>query len=111
MFKECRLRKRASFRYVYHNGTAVSGELMTLIFVKTKGVKVGVSVSKKIGKSVVRNLVKRRINENFMRLMPRLNGEYNYVVVAKPGIKEAGFHEIGSALDALLNKAGHLKNV
>ncbi len=111
MLKRCRLRKNASFQYVYRKGTAVSSDMMTLIYVKTKGLKVGVSVSKKIGKSVVRNLIKRRINENFMRLIPRLRDEYNYVVVAKDGIRGADFRSIGETLEELLTRAGHLKNV
>ena len=108
MLKRCRLRKNASFQYVYRKGTAVSSDLMTLIFVKAKGLKVGVSVSRKIGKSVVRNLAKRRINENFMRLIPRLKDEYNYVVVAKEGIAGADFRSIGESLETLLIRAGHL---
>ena len=88
MLKRCRLRKNASFQYVYRKGTAVSSDLMTLIF--------------------VRNLAKRRINENLMRLIPRLKDEYNYVVVAKEGIAGADFRSIGESLETLLIRAGHL---
>ena len=81
---------------------------MVLNFVPAHSNKVGVSVSKKIGKSVVRNLVKRRIYEQFATYMSRLNGKHNYVVVARERISEASFDEIGSTLDFLLHKAGHI---
>lgn len=82
---------------------------MVLNFVPAHSNKVGVSVSKKIGKSVVRNLVKRRIYEQFATFMPRLNGTHNYVVVAREPIKDASFQEIGSCLDFLLHKARHIE--
>ncbi len=81
---------------------------MVLNFVPAHSNKVGVSVSKKIGKSVVRNLVKRRIYEQFAIFMPKLKGSHNYVVVAREQISEASFEEIGSNLDFLLHKAGHI---
>ena len=103
-----RLKKNASFQYIYRNGTEVSGELMTMLFVKARGVKLGVSVSKKVGKSVKRSLVKRRINNAFSCFIPHLKGEYNYVLVAREGIADRDFWEIKSAVEALLKRAGHL---
>ena len=103
-----RLKRNASFNYVYKKGSSISSPLMVLNFVPAHSNKVGVSVSKKIGKSVVRNLVKRRIYEQFATYMPRLNGKHNYVVVARERISEASFDEIGNTLDFLLHKAGHI---
>ena len=58
-----RLRKNKHFKYVYKHGETKGYKLLLLTFVKSKisEPKVGFSVSKKIGKSVVRNKVKRRI--------------------------------------------------
>lgn len=81
---------------------------MVLNFVPAHSNKVGVSVSKKIGKSVQRNLIKRRIYEQFATFMPRLNSTHNYVVVVRERIREASFEEIGRCIDFLLHKAGHL---
>lgn len=105
-----RLTKNASFGYVYRKGETVGGKLAVLAYVPAKCTKVGVSVSKKVGKSVVRSLVKRRINENFATLIPTIVGSYNYVVVAKEPIAAASYAEIGSELRALLTKAGHIKS-
>ncbi len=81
---------------------------MVLNFVPASSNKVGVSVSKKIGKSVVRNLVKRRIYAQFATRIPLIKGSYNYVVVARDKIREATFEQIGESLDTLLHKAGHI---
>lgn len=103
-----RLKKNASFQYIYRNGTEVQGALMTMLFVRARGIKVGVSVSKKVGKSVERSLVKRRINNAFACFIPQIKGEYNYVLVAHEGIAEKDFWEIKSATESLLKRAGHL---
>lgn len=109
MQKAYRLTKNASFGYVYRKGEAVGGKLAVLAYVPAKNIKVGVSVSKKVGKSVVRSLVKRRINESFAKLIPLIGGGYNYVVVAKEPVAEASFAEIGAELKSLLVRAGHIK--
>ena len=62
----------------------------------------------KIGKAVVRNLVKRRIKEAFRALIPSLLVKCNYVVVAKEGIGEKSFSEIRGELIKLLSKFGHI---
>ncbi len=86
----------------------MSSHLFGLLYVKAATTKVGVAVSKKIGGSVVRNLVKRRIKENFRILLPALTVSANYVVSAKKGIENASFSEIGEELKRLLKKVGHL---
>ena len=86
MQRAYRLKKNASFSYVYRKGQSYAHPLLVLEFVPAKGIKVGVSVSKKVGKSVVRNLAKRRIYESFARLIPEITGEYTYVVVARNAV-------------------------
>ena len=103
-----RLKKNASFSYVYKKGSSLSSPIMVLSFVPARSNKVGVSISKKVGKSVTRSLIKRRIYENFATYMPALKGNHNYVVIAKEGIVNASFIEIGESIKQLLHKAGHL---
>ena len=82
---------------------------MAISYVKAFNTKVGVSVSKKIGKSVTRNLVKRRIKENFATIIPSITESHNYVVVARSGIENATFQEIGDEIKKLLSKIRHIK--
>lgn len=108
MNKESRLTNNASFNYIYKHGAYLPSRLFGLLYVKASTVKVGIVVSKKIGKSVVRNLIKRRIKENFRLILPELTAKANYVVSAKEGIEKASYEQIGEELRRLLKKAGHL---
>lgn len=105
---ENRLRKNKQFIYVYKHGETKSYELLTLTYVKTKlkTVKVGFSVSKKIGKSVVRNKVKRRLRESFVSLLKNVNKSYNYVFTAKKGIEEKSYFEIRQNMLEILKRNG-----
>ena len=79
---------------------------MSLVYLKTKykTFKVGFSVSKKIGKSVVRNKVKRQLRECFYSLKNNVNNSYNYVFVAREGIDDMSFLEIKNNMKELLIK-------
>jgi ribonuclease P protein component len=79
---------------------------MVVLFVRTKYfLKVGFSISKKIGNSVVRNKTKRRLREVFRSLIPDLNKKYNYIVVAREAAAAATYMELLNAMTALLKKA------
>ena len=80
------------------------------MFVKTKlgGYKVGFSISKKIGKAVVRNKVKRRMRACFEHLHPLVNNRHNYIFVAKSGIENLSFIELKNEMQSILKKANLL---
>lgn len=83
---------------------------MTLVCAKSRygGVRVGFSVSKKVGNSVVRNRTRRRLKEAFRTFLPVLGGNYSLVFVARPTIREAEFAELLRQMQSLLKKAGLL---
>ena len=110
--KQFRLTKRKMFGYIYKNGTAKHADNMILIFTpkKAKGYKVGFSVSKKIGKAHLRNLVKRRMREAFKKIMPNVNINYNYEILAKPTIYNKTFNEIYVEMFQLIKKSGMISN-
>ncbi|MCL2630123.1 MAG: ribonuclease P protein component [Firmicutes bacterium] len=108
MKKANRLTNNASFSYIYKHGKAVHGAVLAVHFVVAGSIKVGISVSKKIGKSVIRSKVKRRIKESFRHIIPLLSAKCNYVVSAKEGIAEKDFAYIDKELRALLKRVKHL---
>ncbi len=109
MQKVYRLTLNGSFRYIYRNGTSVASKRLVLYKVPAHNLKVGISVGKKVGNSVTRSKVKRRIRENFRLLIPRISDKYNYVVLAKNACAEADFYEIKSDLISVLEKSGVYK--
>lgn len=106
MQKIYRLTKRSSFSYIYKKGLVKSNKVLTLHFISATSIKVGVSVSKKIGKAVTRNLVKRRVKESFRKLIPEIKQKGNYIFVARVGIEALTFDEISREIKSLLKRAG-----
>ena len=84
-----RLKKRKEFNYLYNNGTAKHTKNITLVYNPTKYrmIKIGFSVSKKVGKAHLRNLIKRRLREIVRLFVPVLKDNFNVVLIAKAGIE------------------------
>ena len=70
--------------------------------------RVGFSVSKKIGNSVTRNLIKRRLRSAFDKHIAGVKPEYNIIVIARQPILGCKFSEISEAFEYTLKKAGLL---
>ncbi len=104
----CTLKKNKEFNFVYRRGKAVGAKNMTLVFVKSRygGVRVGFSVSKKVGNSVVRNRTRRQLKEAYRTRIEALSGNYSLVFVARNTIAQADFSEICRDMRYLLKKAG-----
>ncbi|BDF59849.1 ribonuclease P protein component [Christensenellaceae bacterium] len=104
------LKKNKEFNFVYRRGKPASSRDMTLICAKGRygGVRVGFSVSKKVGNSVVRNRTRRRLKEAFRTFLPVLSGNYSLVFVARPTISDTEFLDICLQMQKLLKKAGLL---
>lgn len=56
--------------------------------------KIGISIGKKVGGSVVRNGVKRLIRENYRLIEYGVNVGYTIVFVPRPDCKDASFFDI-----------------
>ncbi len=111
MQKKYRLKSSRSFDIIYKKGRGVSEPSMTLVHLASKynNIKVGFVTGKKVGKSVVRNKVKRRMREAFRTLIPRVKEGYSYIFVAKAPIAEMDYHEILLTMERILVKAEKIK--
>ena len=109
MERSYRLQKNRAFQYVYRKGHSVACRNLVLLAAPGRGLKVGFSVSKKVGNAVTRNKVKRRLRECFR---PHLGDVKNglYVIVARPCAAEAAFRTLQKDVAYLLKKQGALKD-
>ncbi|MDK2793724.1 MAG: ribonuclease protein component [Caldanaerobacter sp.] len=104
--KLTKLKKAQEFKRVYSNGKTVANRFIVMYYMPN-GLQVnraGYSVSKKIGKSVVRNRVKRLLHESFRLLNSNLRQGYDVVFVARGKIAEADFHTLKESIEKLLKK-------
>jgi ribonuclease P protein component len=94
------------FRAVYERGQRFSTPFFTAFILKTGGheQRLGVTVTRKLGGSVIRNRCKRRIRELFRRRHPPAsNGVgYDLVINAKPGLTTADYQQLVEAFEQVL---------
>ena len=77
---------------------------MVLIYLRARELKVGFSVSAKVGNSVTRNRVRRRMKEDFRLLRPSLVPG-KYIFIARTGAAEAPYPEMAREMKSLLKRA------
>ena len=103
-----RLRKRSDFLRAQACGARRAGRYLVVYAVseaaaaRAPGVRLGITASRKVGKAVVRNRVKRWVRESYRRLAPRPAVARDLVVIAKPAAAATTFHGIASELRRLL---------
>ena len=92
---------------MYKAGSHFSEKALVLYVTtsKTRDIKVGFAVTKKIGKAVVRNLTKRRLREIVAKQLPKVKQNYNIILVAKDNISNFSFAELEKQFINLLRQA------
>lgn len=75
---------------------------------KLPHVRVGFSVSKKVGNSVCRNRAKRRLRECMTPLLPYIRPGHNVIIIARPAVLDEPFLGLCQSMEKQLNKAGLL---
>ena len=100
------LKKNRDFQFVYQNGKSFGNRYLVMYALENhkQGNRLGISVSKKVGNSVVRHRVVRLIRESYRLNETKFVGGVDMVVIARPGAKERNFFEIESALLHLARK-------
>ena len=107
------LKKNRDFQLVYKEGKSLANRYLVL-YVKENGLeknRVGISVSKKVGNSIVRHRLTRLIRESYRLQEDMFNSGLDMVVIARVSAKGKGYKEISSALMHLGKLHGVLKEV
>lgn len=94
------LKKYGDFQRVYKKGRSYANKYLIMYVLKqdTQKNRIGISVSKKVGNSVVRHRLTRLIRESYRLNETRFVRGLDIVVIARPGAKEKNFFDIESAL-------------
>jgi ribonuclease P protein component len=98
------------FRRLYHTNGQANGYLVLYARKNRTGTnRVGITVSKKLGKAHVRNRVRRRLREVYRLNEEKFRPGWDIVVVARSRCVEAPFPCLTENYLALAQKAGILK--
>lgn len=107
------LKKNYEFQRVYGRGKyASSRTLVVYVLANRSGTRrVGITTSKKVGKSVVRNRIRRLIRENLRLVIGSLPLGRDIVIVARKADEAAGFDSVGHELRSLFARLGLLERL
>ena len=106
------IRKNSDFNKVYDNKKSYAGKFLVMYILKNGDVesnRLGISVSHKVGNSVVRHTLSRRMREIFKKNNERLEKPYDIVVVYRKGAEKTEFFNLNEEFIELCNKHGIYK--
>lgn len=94
------LKKNRDFQNVYRHGKSCANRLLVMYVLKNDSERnrFGISVSKKVGNSVVRHHITRLLRESYRLHEDMFHSGWDIAVIARAGAKNASYHEINSAL-------------
>ena len=114
MKKEFRIKKNKEFQIVFKGGKSWANRQFIIYILKKPEqpkFRIGLSVSKKIGNSVMRNRIKRCIRQVFLELKGEIKTGQDYVIIARKPVSEMDFHEIKKSLSHLLKLSKVIKRL
>ena len=106
------IKKNDEFKTVYHCGKSYANKYLVMYILRNnmKNNRLGISVSKKVGNSVVRHRIARLLRESFRLNDEKFHSGWDIVVVARMGAKGKNYRDIESAFLHLGKLHGIYKN-
>ncbi len=102
------LKKTQDFSFVYQRGKSYANRTLVLYVFRKKDSdrnRVGISVSKKVGNSVIRHHLTRLVRESYRLHETEFVRGVDMIVLVRPGAKESDFFTIERALLSLGKRA------
>ncbi len=99
MKRETTLKENYEFRRVYNKGKTGVSPFLVVYARPNRSVRnrLGVTVSTKLGKAVVRNRIRRRLREIYRLSQPEMKQGYDIVLVARTRAVTASYPELDRA--------------
>jgi len=112
VFKMESLKRNQDFQNVYKKGKSFANKYLVMYLMENKQNqnRIGISVSKKVGNSVVRHRVKRLIKESYRLNNGNFIQGYDIIVIARTTAKGKSYREMESALNHLAKLHHIMKN-
>ena len=94
------LKSNRDFQKVFKNGRSKANKYLVMYVAENNSNinRLGISVSKKVGNSVVRHYIKRCLKEAYRLHENMFNSGLDIVVIARQGAHDIKYHELESAL-------------
>ena len=101
--------KNRDFQIVYQKGKSYANKYLVMYILRnnTEENRLGISVSKKVGNSVIRHRITRLIRESYRLQESKFQNGFDIVVIARASAKGKTYQEIESAMIHL----GKLHNI
>ena len=93
------LKNSREFKRVYDNGKSYANKYLVMYIYNNKAEenRIGISVSKKVGNSVVRHRATRLIRESVRLNEEKIKKGYDIVIIARGSIKDKKYKDVESA--------------
>lgn len=93
------LKKNSEFQNVYNNGKSFANKYLVMYVFENESNRnrIGVSVSKKVGNSVIRHRITRLIKEIYRLNIENIEKNVDIIVIARVNAKGKAYKEIESA--------------
>ncbi len=106
------LKKNIDFKKVYKKGRSLADKYLVMYILKNglEFNRLGISVSKKVGNSVIRHHITRLVREAYRLKEDRVKIGYDIVVIARVSASDVTFHEVDRSLVKLTGLHGINKN-
>lgn len=105
--KSARILRKVDFRRVYDGGRRITGPYFAAFCLAGSGgagPRIGFTTPRALGKSVVRNRIKRRIREAVRRQLNELEPEWEIVINPRRAALDAPFAELSREVARLFSR-------
>lgn len=102
------VKENREFRYAYKKGKKIVTQHIVFHYYKnrTNAVKLGITVSKTIGKAHDRNRIKRLIRESFYPYRKNISGGYNIIIASRSKMVDAKLCDVAKDMKYCMEKSG-----